>query len=140
MKKAGLLLVLLLILTGCGSSKVPQIEDYTWVMTSVQSVEAGGQAVAYGERGSSTLETAKQIVLLCRAEEGSLTLIDQTNRKTYTGTYQRSKNSPQGTIYEVTIEGQEGYAAAAMTTYQDGSQDPTLIFNLGDYAVNFFAE
>lgn len=140
MKKAGLLLVLLLILTGCGSSKVPQIEDYTWVMTSVQSVKAGGQAVAYGERGSSTLETAKQIVLLCRAEEGSLTLIDQTNRKTYTGTYQRSKNSPQGTIYEVTIEGQEGYAAAAMTTYQDGSQDPTLIFNLGDYAVNFFAE
>lgn len=140
MKKAGLLLVLLLILTGCGSSKVPQIEDYTWVMTSVQSVEAGGQAVAYGERGSSTLETAKQIVLLCRAEEGSLTLIDQTNRKTYTGTYQISKDSPQGTIYEVTIEGQEGYAAAAMTTYQDGSQDPTLIFNLGDYAVNFFAE
>lgn len=140
MKKAGLLLVLLLILTGCGSSKVPQIEDYTWVMTSVQSVEAGGQAVAYGERGSSTLETAKQIVLLCRAKEGSLTLIDQTNRKTYTGTYQRSKDSPQGTIYEVTIEGQEGYAAAAMTTYQDGSQDPTLIFNLGDYAVNFFAE
>lgn len=140
MKKAGLLLVLLLILTGCGSSKVPQIEDYTWVMTSVQSVEAGGQAVAYGERGSSTLETAKQIVLLCRAEEGSMTLIDQTNHKTYTGTYQLSKDSPQGAIYEVTIEGQEGYAATAMTTYQDGSQDPTLIFNLGDYAVNFFAE
>lgn len=25
-------------------------------------------------------------------------------------------------------------------TYQDGTQDPTLIFNLGDYTVNFFAK
>ena len=38
------------------------------------------------------------------------------------------------------MEGQEGYAAVGMTAYQDGSQEPTLIFNLGDYAVNFFAE
>lgn len=140
MKKAGLLLALLLILVGCGGSKIPKIEDYTWVMTSVQSVQAGGQAVAYGERGSSTLDTAKQMKLLCQAQGGNLTLTDRTNDRTYAGTYQQSKDSPQGVIYEVTIEGQQGYAAVAMTTYQDGSQQPTLIFNLGDYAVNFFAE
>lgn len=141
MKKAGLWMVLLLlILVGCGSSKIPKIEDYNWVMTSVQSVEAGGQAVAYGERGSSTLETAKQMELLCQAQGGNLTLTDRTNDRTYTGTYQRSKDSPQGVIYEISVEGQQGYAAVAMTTYQDGSQQPTLIFNLGDYAVNFFAE
>lgn len=140
MKKAGLLLVFLLVLlTGC-AGKVPTIDEYSWVMTSVQSMEAGGQAVAYGERGSSTLETAKQIELLCEAEGGNLTLTDRTNHRTYTGTYQRSKDSPQGVIYEVTMEGQEGYAAVGMTTYQDGRQEPTLIFNLGDYAVNFFAE
>lgn len=38
------------------------------------------------------------------------------------------------------MDGTTGMAAVAMTTYQDGSQDPTLIFNFGDYAVNFFAE
>lgn len=140
MKKTGLLLALLLVLlTGC-ASKAPKIDEYSWVMTSVQSMEAGGQAVVYGERGSSTLEGAKQIELLCEAKDGKLTLTDRTNDRTYTGTYQQSQRDPKSTIYEVEVDGITGMAAVAMTTYQDGSQDPTLIFNLGDYAVNFFAE
>ena len=141
MKKAGLLLaLLLLVLTGCGSSKAPKIEAHSWVMTSVQSMEVGGQAVAYGQRGSSTLEGAKQIELLCQAKDGKLTLTDQTNNQTYTGTYQQSQVDPSSILYEVEVEGKEGVAVAAMTTYQDGSQEPTLILNLGDHTVNFFAE
>lgn len=140
MKRAGLLLALLLVLlTGC-SSKTPKIDEYTWVMTSVQSMEAGGQAVAYGEKGSSTLEGAKQIELVCEAQGGNLTLIDRTNDRTYTGTYQQSQRDSKSTIYEVSVDGTSGVAVAAMTTYQDGTQDPTLIFNLGDYTVNFFAK
>lgn len=140
MKKAGLLLVFLLVLlTGC-ASKAPKINEYSWVMTSVQSMEAGGQAVAYGERGSSTLEGAKQMELLCQAKDGKLTLTDRTNGRTYTGTYQQSQSDPKSTIYEIEVDGTTGMAAVAMTTYQDGSQDPTLILNLGEYAVNFFAE
>ena len=140
MKKTGLLLALLLVLlTGC-AGKAPKIDEYSWIMTSVQSMEAGGQAVAYGERGSSTLEGAKQIELLCEAKDGKLTLTDRTNDRTYTGTYQQSQRDPKSTIYEVEVDGTTGMAAVAMTTYQDGSQDPTLIFNFGDYAVNFFAE
>ena len=140
MKRAGLLLVFLLVLlTGC-SSKAPEIDEYTWVMTSVQSMEAGGQAVAYGEKGSSTLEGAKQIELVCEAQDGNLTLTDRTNDRTYTGTYQQSQRDSKSTIYEVDVDGTSGVAVAAMTTYQDGTQDPTLIFNLGDYTVNFFAK
>lgn len=140
MKRAGLLLALLLVLlTGC-SSKAPKIDEYTWVMTSVQSMEAGGQAVAYGEKGSSTLEGAKQIELVCEAQGGNLTLTDRTNDRTYTGTYQQSQRDSKSTIYEVSVDGTSGVAVAAMTTYQDGTQDPTLIFNLGDYTVNFFAK
>lgn len=140
MKRAGLLLALLLVLlTGC-SSKAPKIDEYTWVMTSVQSMEAGGQAVAYGEGGSSTLEGAKQIELVCEAQGGNLTLTDRTNDRTYTGTYQQSQRDSKSTIYEVSVDGTSGVAVAAMTTYQDGTQDPTLIFNLGDYTVNFFAK
>lgn len=140
MKRAGLLLALLLVLlTGC-SSKTPKIDEYTWVMTSVQSMEAGGQAVAYGEGGSSTLEGTKQIELVCEAQGGNLTLTDRTNDRTYTGTYQQSQRDSKSTIYEVDVDGTSGVAVAAMTTYQDGTQDPTLIFNLGDYTVNFFAK
>lgn len=140
MKRAGLLLALLLVLlTGC-SSKTPKIDEYTWVMTSVQSMEAGGQAVAYGEGGSSTLEGAKQIELVCEAEGGNLTLTERTNDRTYIGTYQQSQRDSKSTIYEVSVDGTSGVAVAAMTTYQDGTQDSTLIFNLGDYTVNFFAK
>ena len=128
-----------LFLTGC-SSKAPKIDEYTWVMTSVQSMEAGGQAVAYGEKGSSTLEGAKQIELVCEAEGGNLTLTERTNDRTYTGTYQQSQRDSKSTIYEVSVDGTSGVAVAAMTTYQDGTQDSTLIFNLGDYTVNFFAK
>lgn len=140
MKRAGLLLALLLVLLTACSSKAPKIDEYTWVMTSVQSMEAGGQAVAYGEGGSSTLEGAKQIELVCEAQGGNLTLTDRTNDRTYTGTYQQSQKDSKSTIYEVNVDGTSGVAVAAMTTYQDGTQDPTLIFNLGDYTVNFFAK
>nr|WP_268830507.1 hypothetical protein [Pseudoflavonifractor phocaeensis] len=40
----------------------------------------------------------------------------------------------------MSVDGTSGVAVAAMTTYQDGTQDSTLIFNLGDYTVNFFAK
>ena len=134
-----LLALLLVLLAGC-SSKTPKIDEYTWVMTSVQSMEAGGQAVAYGEKGSSTLERAKQIELVCEAQGGNLTLTDRTSDRTYTGTYQQSQRDSKSTIYEVDVDGTSGVAVAAMTTYQDGTQDPTLIFNLGEYTVNFFAK
>ena len=140
MKRAGLLPALLLVLLAGCSSKMPKIDEYTWVMTSVQSMEAGGQAVAYGEGGSSTLEGTKQIELVCEAQGGNLTLTDRTNDRTYTGTYQQSQRDSKSTIYEVDVDGTSGVAVAAMTTYQDGTQDPTLIFNLGDYTVNFFAK
>lgn len=140
MKRAGLLLALLLVLLAGCSSKAPKIDEYTWVMTSVQSMETGGQAVAYGEGGGSTLWEAKQIELVCEAQDGNLTLTDRTNDRTYTGTYQQSQRDSKSTIYEVDVDGTSGVAVAAMTTYLDGTQDPTLIFNLGEYTVNFFAK
>ncbi len=140
MKKSILLLsLLLLILSGC-SSNIPKVEDYDWIMASVQSISADGQVIAYGEPENSTLDSIKQIELACEAENGNLTLTDQTNGKIYTGTYQLSKMSKQSSIYEVVVNGKEGMAVVAMTTYQNGSQKPTFIISLCDYAINFFAK
>ena len=141
MRKISLLLALsLLFLSGCSSEHVPTVEDYSWIMTSVQSMDADGQVIAFGERGSSTLASAKQVDLTCEAENGNLTLTDQTNDKTYGGTYKLTQKDPQSSIYEVVVDGKEGMAVVAMTTYHDGSQDPTFIINLGDYTINLVAE
>ena len=50
MKKIVMLLVLLVFfMTGC-SSRVPHIEDYGWVMTSVQSGEDGQASIVHARR------------------------------------------------------------------------------------------
>lgn len=132
-------LTLCLLLTGCGKNKIPKIDAYTWEMTSVQSMDANGQAVAYGDRGSSTLDSAVYMELTCTAEAGILTFTDQTNGKSYSGTYSLSGTDPRSVLYQVTVDGKEGFAVVAMTTYHDGTGEPTFIINLDDYAINFFA-
>jgi len=136
--------LILLLLTGCSTnegkqSNLPSIEQYDWEMTTVQSVEAEGQAIAYGPGESSTLDTAVEILLSCTAKNGELTLNDETNGASYSGTYKLTDTSQESLIYEVTVGETAGMAVVAMTTYHDESQVPTLIISLGDYALNFFA-
>ena len=140
MKRLGVLLCLLLLLAGCSSKDitVPKIEDYSWQMTTVQSMEAEGQAVAYGSGNDSTLETAVEILLTCTASDGTITLTDETNGQTYSGTYKLSESDQQTSIYEITVGETEGMAVVSMTTFHDDSQTPTFIISLGDYAMNFF--
>lgn len=144
MKRLSVLLcLLLLLLAGCGSNGsmdgiVPKIEDYSWQMTTVQSMEAEGQAVAYGPGNDSTLETAVEILLSCTAADGTITITDETNRQTYSGTYKLTETDQQTSTYEVTVGETEGMAVVSMTTYHDDSQTPTFIISLGDYALNFF--
>ena len=48
----------------------------------------------------------------------------------------------KGGTYEtkVTIDGKEGYATVAMTTYADGTEEPTLPINLGTHSIYFYAD
>jgi len=139
------ILLLVLLMTGCSTGEennasAPAIEQYSWQMTSVQSKEAEGQAIAYGPAGTSTLDTAVEIILSCSAEEGKLLLTDETNGNAYSGIYELTDTSQESVIYEVTIGETEGMAITSMTIYQDGCQIPTLIISLNDYALNFFAD
>lgn len=133
-------LILLLFLSAC-SRGVPKIEQHSWTMTSVQD-GATGRPVAYGTLTDSISDAAKKIDLTCTAQNGVLTLADNTNGKTYTGSYKLIGTDPKSANYEITLDGKKGIAVSAMTTFMDGTSTPTFIINFGpdDYTVNFSAE
>ena len=134
-----LALVLALVLSGCGA-RLPALEDCVWVMSTLQSMEQEGQVIAYGEGGSSTLKTARELRLTCRATDGTLFLEDHTHGKQYEGTCRIYQKKAQSHIYQVTLEGITGFATVAMTEYADGTQKATLAVQVGEYAGTFFPE
>ena len=139
-KKYFVILPLLLLLTACGKSDIPEIDEYIWQMTSIQSSEANGGVIAYDEEWSADAveDGAVELDMDCSAKNGILTLTDHTNEVTYTGSYVVSRKNPDGAIYNVTLNGQEGVAVTGMTTYSNETKEATFIINLGEYTINFF--
>lgn len=139
-----LFLALIFTLSACGGDVVA-IEDYEWKMRTVMrnDIEVAQNedelVVAFGEE-DDIHQNAKIVDLKLVAKDGSITVTDATNNKTYSGSYKVQKKTPKGTDYKVTIDGKQGYATVAMTKYDDGSEEPTLPIHLGDYSIYFYAE
>jgi len=133
-------LLCLVLFTGCAQPQSIGIEDYVWQMSSIQSAGKNGAAVAYGPEGSSTLEGAVELDMVCEAAGGVLSLTDKTNGKAYTGTYSKKQANPESVIYEIEITENHGYGTAGLTEYKDGTTRPTLILAVGDHSINFFAD
>lgn len=134
-----LIATLTIALSACGMGKV-KIEDYEWRMRTVMHGEDNQVVVdAVGEDDPAHPE-AKIIDMTLTAKEGKISITDNTNDKTYEGTYTVEQKTPAGTDYKVTIDGKEGYATVAMTTYADGTEEPTLPINLGTHSIYFYAE
>ena len=136
-----LLLVVMLFFTlsACGMGK-PKIEDYEWKMRTIGHVE--GEQVVYDAANEerSIHPEAKIIEMTLVAKDGKITITDVTNNKTYEGTYTVSGKNPEGTDYHITIDGKTGYATVAMTTYADGTEEPTLPISLDGYSLYFYAD
>ena len=136
-----LLFVVVFSLSACNGDVVA-IEDYEWKMGAVMrnDIEVAQNedelVVAVGEE-DDTHPNAKIVDLKLVAKDGSITITDATNNKTYSGTYKVQQKTPKGTDYEVTIDGIKGYATVAPTEYYDGSEVPTLPINLGEYSLYF---
>ena len=134
-----LTLTLIFTLSAC-SGDVVAIEDYEWKMGAVMrnDIEVAQNedelVVAVGEE-DDIHPNAKIVDLKLVAKDGSITITDATNNKTYSGTYKVQQKTPKGTDYEVTIDGIKGYATVAPTEYYDGSEVPTLPINLGEYSL-----
>ena len=136
-----MVLIFALGLSAC-SGDVVAIEDYEWKMGAVMrnDIEVAQNedelVVAVGEE-DDIHPNAKIVDLKLVAKDGSITITDATNNKTYSGTYKVQQKTPKGTDYEVTIDGIKGYATVAPTEYYDGSEVPTLPINLGEYSLYF---
>ena len=136
-----LMLILVFTLSACNGGVV-SIEDYEWKMGAVMrnDIEVAQNedelVVAVGEE-DDIHPNAKIVDLKLVAKDGSITITDATNNKTYSGTYKVQQKTPKGTDYEVTIDGIKGYATVAPTEYYDGSEVPTLPINLGEYSLYF---
>ncbi len=134
-----LITVLLLLCSSCGTD-VPAIENYEWKMRSVMHAENGQLIVDAADEENAAYPEAKLVDMRLIAKDGKITITDATNNKTYEGTYTVSGKNPKGTDYHVTLDGIEGYATVAMTTYSDGGEEPTLPINLGEYSLYFYSE
>ena len=134
-------LSLIFALSACGGDVVA-IEDYEWKMGAVMrnDIEVAQNedelVVAVGEE-DDIHPNAKIVDLKLVAKDGTITVTDVTNNKTYSGTYKVQRKTPKGTDYKVTIDGVKGYATVAPTEYYDGSEVPTLPINLGEYSLYF---
>ena len=134
-----LIATLTIALSACGSGKM-KIEDYEWKMRTIMHGEDNQVVVdAVGEDDPAHPE-AKIIDMTLTAKDGKITITDHTNNKTYEGTYTVEQKTPAGTDYKITIDGKEGYATVAMTTYADGTEEPTLPITLGTHSIYFYAE
>ncbi len=130
---------LLLIFSACGV-RIPQIEDCEWQMRYIMHGENHELIVDAVKKKDNTHPEAKIIDMTLTAKDGIITITDATNQKTYTGTYSPESKTPDGTNYEVTIDDKTGYAIVAMTTYANGTEEPTLPINLGDFSLYFYAK
>ena len=142
-KLTGLLAVItvLLCLSSCGAD-VLSIEDYEWKMRAVMnnnipvSQTEGEIVIAVGE-DDYVHPNAKIVDILLVAKDGLITVYDTTNNKTYSGTYKVQQKTPKGTDYEITIDGNTGYATVAPTEYYGGAEEPTLPINIAGYSLYF---
>ena len=130
---------LIFALSACGMGK-PKIEDYEWKMRCIMHGEDNQFVMDAMAEESSTYPEAKIIEMTLVAKDGKITITDFTNNKTYEGTYTVSKKTPEGTNYHITIDGKSGFACVAMTTYADGTEEPTLPISLDGYSIDFYAE
>ncbi len=130
---------LILAFSACGMGN-PEIEDYEWKMRSI--VHAENDQVVYDAAAeeSAVHPEAKIIDMTLVAKHGRITITDVTNQKIYEGTYTVSGRNPKGTDYHITVDGKSGFASVAMTTYADGTEEPTLPISLDVYSMYFYAD
>ncbi len=132
---------MILTLSSCGGEV--KFEGHERRLSTVQSSE-NGQVIAYSPTslfgGAVAYPDAVIMEMSLIADDGKITVFDETNDKSYEGTYSLDGITPDSRNYIITIDGERGYTGVTMTTYADGSKTPTLPITLDGYSLCFYAE
>lgn len=128
----------IILLASCGANR-PTIEEYEWHLRKAMLVEDGQLNVVAANETDKAHPEAKIVDVILKASNGKLTITDKTSNKEYIGTYIAEGKTPEGTEYKIIINGVQGYAGVAMTTYHDGTEEPTLPISIGGYSLYFYA-
>lgn len=128
--------ILAMIFTSCGNNEI-KIEDYEWQLRTAISLEKDGIVFAVGEE-TEAYPDAEVIDVVLTAKDGELIIKDKTNNEIYKGAYEEMYVTPNSEDYKVIIEGEDGYATVAYTTYDDGTKELTLPITVGGYDLYFY--
>lgn len=128
-------------LVACGNTDSYAFDGHNWNMTTIQSVKQNGDFVAYAPSDDTfdkeAYPNAVAVEMTCSAKNGTFSIANKTDGKTYEGTYKTTSRSKGSTIYEIEIGEQKGTAVVSETKYNDESKNIVLIISIGDYALNF---
>lgn len=141
-KIVSVLVSVILVIVFCLFYFTPAIERHTWVLAWAQRTDMPSMIVAHHKDHDFSnvdglrAEFSQPIELICEAKSGGLVLTDQTNGKTYEGTYKVSSWGRRSGFqsYSIVINGEEGYANI---TTESGRM---LMISIGGYVLNFEAE
>ena len=125
------------LLPSCGFNDI-KIENYEWQMRSIVHIDDGVAIMDATNEENSAHPEAMIIQMTLTAKDGKLVITDITNNNIYEGTYSVTKRMLKEVHYNINIGGTSGIATVAMTTYADGSREPTLPINLGGYSIYFY--
>ena len=117
MKKIIFIMCILLLLCSCGRENGVSIEDFSWKLET-----------AYNENGEA-LEFDEVIL---NAKDGKISVAEK-----YEGKYYNAKKDPRSIIYEIEIGSEKGLASTSFTYYEIEENKPTLVINIGGYAMYF---
>lgn len=124
---------------GCSGESL-KIDGCEWKMQEAISTENEyAEMVAVGAE-SSVYPEAEIVDVTLSASAGVITVTDNTEGKTYRGTYTAESVKRGESVYRVAIENDEGYAVAAKTEYADGREERTLVVSIGKTTLYFYAE
>lgn len=132
------LVMLIFALTACSRAD-DKIDGTQWRLLTVQAVKENGAIIAYDPWmvAISSEISADVVSLSLTAENGTLTVKDSTNDRSYSGTYSVTDTTAEATIFAISLGGENGTAVLSDTSYAGGTTVATLILSIGDYVLNF---
>ncbi len=129
--------VLLLSLTACGNASQTAIDQYEWMLNTVQSDSDGGEVVACAADFLEAYPDAAEVSFSCAASAGALTLTDHASGQVYSGTYAEDTANADSLLYTVQFDDSTGNATSALTKYAGGGSAPTLVLSVDGYTLYF---